>query len=71
MGYRFCECNECFETVIGDGPTYCDACEAGGCEDSQHGCQADHAEFCGAYIDSPECCVGCDMRCSAAQEANV
>lgn len=37
-GYRFCECNECFDVTIAP---YCFACEAAGCKDSSHGCQVE------------------------------
>ena len=33
-GYQHCACRDCFEIVIGDGPTYCDECIEEGCPDN-------------------------------------
>lgn len=30
-GYMNCACRDCFEIVIGSGPTLCDECQDSGC----------------------------------------
>ncbi len=32
IGYHFCPCRDCFETVVGHADSFCDGCGAAGCE---------------------------------------